>query len=752
MKILKTILLAVMIAVTSVMCVNVFAETDPSTTPATTDPATTSAITTPATTTPATTEPATSRIPEDITDPAITEPTTDPATTAPPAVSGSPTTTRKPATTGIPEEVIIPGSSDDPAPAPEKFTQTINEDYYVLKLSTTPDLIKFPDYYDPEYQLKFTPYTYVLVSNITDNFFTVKNTGGDIKTDYTFTMEVTTSKTYETTHEIYQQLIDEFIAAHNVPNTFELITDYSDVYGRNNTTTNRHYIQFTCQNGELFRQMWSMSNSDDYRTTDYPSYLTFSEKLVGRIYELSSSKKETLTVKSYEIQLKDNINTDSEANYICQLAKAIPGVTNAEYVHVQTTKDVEYTALQLEIMKKSPMAVDFMSDTWYLDRVMPRYDWYTVIAVEFEKGYGRYDDGFEERLADLNANKDTFVRALPYTIIDKNGDVYYGDALLFGSFDDAYNALSKFADVNDRGDYWDVVDNAFKVIEGNKYHITHAYFNEFDDNGCYIDEDVIRKYLTPAEIAENLDEINAYLASKNLREMTVPGVIGNANENLSREQIALIRNAHETPDNAFMPDKWFVERTGYSFSDSILVYFVDGYELDPMDFYDGSIPEFKRVPEFDEQYGEGAYMLTYRSYSSLVDDVNFLEPLYPDKIARVVDLTSFPDKEYKPTGDDIKKYGTIGLSAEEVAELWETFGITPDPGLYGDADNDGKIQLNDIVILSRAVASENLDNVLTPQGKANADVYADGKIDSTDISVFANALVNSKLSDLPIVG
>jgi arabinoxylan arabinofuranohydrolase len=67
----------------------------------------------------------------------------------------------------------------------------------------------------------------------------------------------------------------------------------------------------------------------------------------------------------------------------------------------------------------------------------------------------------------------------------------------------------------------------------------------------------------------------------------------------------------------------------------------------------------------------------------------------------------------------------------------------------GDVDDNSKVEMADIVILCQAVAAEDVDDVLGPQGRANADVLADGIIDSADISVFATAMVNSELETLP---
>jgi hypothetical protein len=675
MKKLKTLLLAVMIAITSVaMCVNISAETDTTTTTTT--------------------------------------------TTA----------------------------------TPEKLTATVNEDYYLLQLTTTPGL--FGDLSInpvPRYDFNFTAYRKFLGSAITDNFFVTRGYKSNSSTNYIFKLKVLVNLIDEGYREkafnVYQGLVDEFLAAHGVPDTFEVLDDYPD------TVEGGYYIEFTCKNDELFRGMWIITDSLISWTSSYPSYETFSKDALKKVEGLTATKEDRVILESfYDIQLKDHIDTDTEAKYICEQAKAVPGILNAEYVHVQTSKDVEYTPLQMEIMRKSPMAVSFMPDSWYLDRVMPRYDWNPKIYVNFEDGYGI--GAFYKEYYGIEL--DSWGHAgVQYYFYHRTGVKFAVDEyLFFDTFEEAYNALSTFADVNVRGDYWGI-DNAFKIIEGNKSHIAQAFFNDFDDLGCYVDEDVIKKYLTPEEIAENLDEINAYLTSKNLKEMTVPSIIGNANDNLIGRQVELIREAHEIPDNEFMPDKWFVEKTDYNFSDCLLVYFVDGYELNPNDFRERNITEIKRAPEFDEEYGEGAYFVTFERPHDATFESKYFSSNHPDKVKRVVDFTSFPDKEYKPTAEDIKKYGTIGLSAEEVAELWAKFGITPSENLSttlsGDLDNNGKIQLNDVVILSQAISAENIDDVLDSQGKANADVFADGIIDSADLSVFSSAMVNSQLSALPII-
>jgi uncharacterized protein YkwD len=69
--------------------------------------------------------------------------------------------------------------------------------------------------------------------------------------------------------------------------------------------------------------------------------------------------------------------------------------------------------------------------------------------------------------------------------------------------------------------------------------------------------------------------------------------------------------------------------------------------------------------------------------------------------------------------------------------------------LYGDTNSDGNVEMADIVNLCKAVAADDVNNVLDEQGLLNADCFLDGVIDSSDISVFANARVNSKLGTLP---
>jgi hypothetical protein len=79
-----------------------------------------------------------------------------------------------------------------------------------------------------------------------------------------------------------------------------------------------------------------------------------------------------------------------------------------------------------------------------------------------------------------------------------------------------------------------------------------------------------------------------------------------------------------------------------------------------------------------------------------------------------------------------------------------------DPGLpqatkWGDIDENEKVEMADIVLLCQGVSAEDIDTVIDPQGKANADVLNDGTVDSADISVLASAMVNSQLSELPKV-
>jgi hypothetical protein len=654
----------------------------------------------------------------------------------------------------------LPGRSYVDYAIPEDLiTTTIPQDYYHLVLTTAPSLFGETRRYsgDEAFYVDFSLYTELFGSDITDNFFIIKDLTSDTAYDYSFTLVVTSSKTYEITHEIYQQLISEFTTAHGVEATFKLLTDYTD------TSNNRHYIEFTCEDtkdSELFNSMWSQSLHPERIYADYPYTHTFSEELISRIYSLDMDINYTTTKSYYSIRLKDNIDTDSEAEALAQQVSQFDGIEDVHYAHIITEKQVEYTPLQLEIIKKSPMAVSFMPDSWYLDRVLPRYNWSPGIYVEFEEGYGTHYGDQMKNYDDLNLDWDQMSREIAYSLYDPEiNDWVQTGMLLFRTFDDAYNALATFADVNDRGDYW-FVDNAFKVIEGNKYRITNAYFNDFDDKGCYVDEDVIKEYLTPEEIAENLDEINAYLESMGLEEMTVPSFEGNANKNLSPLQIELIRKAHENPSNYFMPDSWFVDKTQYSFSDTLLIYFIDGYELNLEDFSDINYKELKPAPEYDEEYKENSFAMTFNSFDDLYNSYDALSEI--SVIDTVYGGLSYPEPYYQPHLGDIAKY----LTAEEIQEnaeliceilhltqayLFEFCGIAVLSTLPGDIDCNGKVQLNDIVILSKAVSAEDIDDVLDSQGKANADVFADGIIDSADLSVFASAMVNSELSAMPII-
>ncbi|MDR0983784.1 MAG: dockerin type I domain-containing protein [Ruminococcus sp.] len=242
-------------------------------------------------------------------------------------------------------------------------------------------------------------------------------------------------------------------------------------------------------------------------------------------------------------------------------------------------------------------------------------------------------------------------------------------------------------------------------------------------------------------------------------------IIGTEYSDLQLEIIAKNFFPHQYK---FLPHEWIADRYGYAFGFSLFVnvYTVEGYTFDKNDFPDLDIQKVEEPPttgvenrycvwfnSFDEAY----YALPVFEENSNVLSVSMgyskaagiqATPVTLSGVCRLMTSEQIVEK-----ADLICEY--YGITEEELFELCginqtDSSGeITPDPTISGDLDNNGKIQLNDVVILSQAISAENIDDVLCPQGKANADVFADGKIDSADISVFASAMVNSQLSALP---
>ena len=62
--------------------------------------------------------------------------------------------------------------------------------------------------------------------------------------------------------------------------------------------------------------------------------------------------------------------------------------------------------------------------------------------------------------------------------------------------------------------------------------------------------------------------------------------------------------------------------------------------------------------------------------------------------------------------------------------------------LYGDVDCNGKIEINDIVLLSRYVAQDATAKAPTAQGLINADCEHNGTIDAGDITAIARYLAH----------
>ena len=66
----------------------------------------------------------------------------------------------------------------------------------------------------------------------------------------------------------------------------------------------------------------------------------------------------------------------------------------------------------------------------------------------------------------------------------------------------------------------------------------------------------------------------------------------------------------------------------------------------------------------------------------------------------------------------------------------------PIASLYGDVDCNGKVEINDVVLLSRYVAQDATAKAPSADGLLNADCYYDGTIDSGDITAIARYLAH----------
>jgi hypothetical protein len=191
----------------------------------------------------------------------------------------------------------------------------------------------------------------------------------------------------------------------------------------------------------------------------------------------------------------------------------------------------------------------------------------------------------------------------------------------------------------------------------------------------------------------------------------------------------------------------------------------DGSAITADDFSGAEIVEFTAISK------QNSYILIlFNTFDEAYNYIPTAKSLPFVKYAWIeYDPPSIPDP--RMSLGDLIKYSTPENLVEHADEICEVYEITEEylfelsrinqenppteitlePTLHGDVDNNGKVQLNDIVMLSKAISAVVVDSVLDPQGKANADVLADGKIDSADLSVFATAMVNSELSALPII-
>ena len=93
---------------------------------------------------------------------------------------------------------------------------------------------------------------------------------------------------------------------------------------------------------------------------------------------------------------------------------------------------------------------------------------------------------------------------------------------------------------------------------------------------------------------------------------------------------------------------------------------------------------------------------------------------------------------------DNQEVATCKITVKEKEEVEEET-IT-----YGDTNEDGKVNLEDLMKLSNYVVAEN--TTLTAQAKKNADVNDDGKINGTDLSVLTSFIYDGNVDELPVHG
>ena len=71
-----------------------------------------------------------------------------------------------------------------------------------------------------------------------------------------------------------------------------------------------------------------------------------------------------------------------------------------------------------------------------------------------------------------------------------------------------------------------------------------------------------------------------------------------------------------------------------------------------------------------------------------------------------------------------------------------TVGSEAAATLYGDVDCNGKVEINDVVLLSRYVAEDSTVKAPSAEGLLNADCKKDGSIDADDITAIARYLAH----------
>lgn len=96
------------------------------------------------------------------------------------------------------------------------------------------------------------------------------------------------------------------------------------------------------------------------------------------------------------------------------------------------------------------------------------------------------------------------------------------------------------------------------------------------------------------------------------------------------------------------------------------------------------------------------------------------------------ELKKIYNSEYCITLDELPDWDTYDPELPPPTTAVITTSPADTDGLLGDVDDNGEVELNDVVLLCRAAAGQNNDE-LSVQGRLNGDVDHDGKITNDDV-------------------